>query len=171
MRVVVPVESAPGERRVALTPEVVQKLSSRGFELVVERGAGSAAGFDDAAYEKAGASIGDDSAVSSDGAAVARVASPTADEVARLAPGAVLVGFLAPLSDPDGIERLRARGVVAFAMESIPRITRAQSMDALSSQATVAGYKAVLLAADRSPKMSSSTSTKPNRLPCPTLRA
>ena len=85
--------------------------------------------------------------------AVVRVAPPSADEVARLAAGTVLIGFLAPLADPAGIERLQAQGVVAFAMESIPRITRAQSMDALSSQATVAGYKAVLLAADRVPKM------------------
>ena len=84
--------------------------------------------------------------------AVVRVGRPTADEVAELAPGTVLVGFLSPLTDPAGIERLAARGVVAFAMESIPRITRAQSMDALSSQANVAGYKAALIAADRLPR-------------------
>ena len=85
--------------------------------------------------------------------AVVRVGRPSADEVAELAPGTVLIGFLAPLSDPEGIERLAARGVVAFAMESIPRITRAQAMDALSSQATVAGYKAAILAADRLPRL------------------
>jgi NAD(P) transhydrogenase subunit alpha len=149
----VPRETAPGERRVALVPEVVQRLGAEGFEIVVEREAGSAAGFPDAAYEEAGASaVGAARAV--DGAAVvARVAPPSADEVERLSPGTVLIGFLAPLTDMEGIERLRARGVTAFAMESVPRITRAQSMDALSSQATVAGYKAVLLAADRSPKM------------------
>ena len=86
-------------------------------------------------------------------AAVVRVAPPSADEVAALAPGTVLIGFLNPLGDPAGIERLSARGVIAFAMESIPRITRAQSMDALSSQSTVAGYKAVMLAADRLPRL------------------
>ena len=85
--------------------------------------------------------------------AVVRVARPSADEVAAIAAGTVLIGFLAPLTDPEGIERLRRQGVVAFAMESVPRITRAQSMDALSSQATVAGYKAVLIAADRVQKM------------------
>jgi NAD(P) transhydrogenase subunit alpha len=85
--------------------------------------------------------------------AIVRVARPSADEVAAIAPGTVLIGFLAPLTDAEGVERLRRHGVVAFAMESVPRITRAQSMDALSSQATVAGYKAVLIAADRVQKM------------------
>ena len=85
--------------------------------------------------------------------AVVRVGSPSADDVAELSPGTVLVGFLSPLTDTAGVERLAERGVVAFAMESIPRITRAQSMDALSSQSTVAGYKAVVLAADRSPRL------------------
>ena len=85
--------------------------------------------------------------------AVVRVGRPSADEVAELEPGTVLIGFLAPLSDPEGIERLAARGVVAFAMESIPRTTRAQAMDALSSQSTVAGYKATILAADRLPRL------------------
>jgi NAD(P) transhydrogenase subunit alpha len=153
MRVVVPVESAPGESRVALTPEIVQKLSTRGFEIAVERGAGVGAGFADADYEAVGGTIADGAGLYDGAAAAVRVAPPSADEVARLAAGTVVIGFLAPLSDPDGIERLRTQGVIAFAMESIPRITRAQSMDALSSQATVAGYKAVLLAADRSPKM------------------
>ncbi len=153
MRVAVPRETASGESRVALTPEVAQKLVAKGFELVVERGAGSAAGFADTAYEEAGARVIDSEGLYAGTAATVRVAPPGPDDVARLDPGTVLIGFLSPLGDPDGVERLRARGVVAFAMESIPRITRAQSMDALSSQATVAGYKAVLLAADRSPKM------------------
>jgi len=151
--VAVPRESASGERRVALIPEIVSKLGARGFEIVVEHGAGLGAGFDDASYEAAGASLLEGGALYDGSAATVRVAPPTADDVARLTPGTVLAGFLAPLADPAGIERLRDRGVVAFAMESIPRITRAQSMDALSSQATVSGYKAVLLAADRSPKM------------------
>ena len=131
----------------------VQKLTSDGFEVVVERGAGATAGFSDDAYVEAGALTVEAGVATEGAAAVVRVAPPNADEVGRLAPGTVLIGFLAPLTDAEGIERLRTRGVVAFAMESMPRITRAQSMDALSSQATVAGYKAVLLAADRSPKL------------------
>jgi NAD(P) transhydrogenase subunit alpha len=151
MRVAVPRETAPGERRVALVPESVQRLVTGGFTVAVETGAGGGAGFPDSAYEESGAEVADDP--DGDAAIVARVAPPSAAEAERLARGTVLIGFLAPLTDETGVERLRSRGVIAFAMESIPRITRAQSMDALSSQATVAGYKAVLLAADRSPKM------------------
>ena len=149
MKIAVPAETAPGERRVALVPEAVRRLGA-GFEVVVERGAGVAAGFSDEDYEAAGASVGADV---SGADAMVRVSPPSADEVARLQPGTLLVGFLAPLSDADGIRRLQERGVVAFAVESVPRITRAQSMDALSSQSTVAGYKAVILAADRLPRL------------------
>jgi proton-translocating NAD(P)+ transhydrogenase subunit alpha len=149
VRIGVPKETAAGERRVALVPEVVARLVEGGHEVVVERGAGSAASFEETAYEDAGATVVD-SAWDAD--AVVKVQKPTADEVARLKEGAVLIGFLEPLTDREGIERLAARGVVAFAMESIPRITRAQSMDALSSQATVGGYKATLLAADNLPR-------------------
>src|SRR5512133_3376023 len=150
MRTGVPKESAAGERRVALVPELVSKLVPTGFEVLVERSAGEAASFPDAAYEEAGARIVDDAW--SDAEAVVKVQKPAADEVARLREGQVLIGFLQPLTDTEGIERLAQRGVVAFAMESIPRITRAQAMDALSSQATVSGYKATLLAADRLPR-------------------
>jgi H+-translocating NAD(P) transhydrogenase subunit alpha len=150
MRVGVPRERAAGERRVALVPELAGRLFASGFEVLVERGAGEAASFPDAAYEEAGTRIVDD--VYGEADAVAKVQSPTKDEVVRLREGQVLVGFLQPLTDPEGIERLAARGVTAFAMESIPRITRAQPMDALSSQATVSGYKAALIAADRLPK-------------------
>ena len=149
MRVGVPRESVPGERRVALVPEVVARLAPGGFEVVVERGAGEAASFPDAAYEEAGASMGSDVY---DADAVVKVQAPTAEEAGRLHERQILIGFLQPLTDREGIERLAGRGVTAFAMESIPRITRAQAMDALSSQATVAGYKAALLAADRLPK-------------------
>jgi NAD(P) transhydrogenase subunit alpha len=149
MRVGVPRESAPGERRVALVPEIVSRLASGGFEIVVEQGAGNAASFPDASYEEAGARIGSDPY---DVDAVVKVQSPSAEEAGRLREGQILIGFLQPLTDREGIERLSARGVTAFAMESIPRITRAQPMDALSSQATVSGYKAALLAADRLPK-------------------
>jgi NAD(P) transhydrogenase subunit alpha len=150
MRVGVPKERAAGERRVALVPELAGRLVTSCFEVRVERGAGEAASFPDAAYEEAGARIVDDVYGETD--AVAKVQSPSEDEVVRLREGQVLVGFLQPLTDPEGIARLAARGVTAFAMESIPRITRAQPMDALSSQATVSGYKATLIAADRLPK-------------------
>jgi H+-translocating NAD(P) transhydrogenase subunit alpha len=149
VRIGVPKETAVGERRVALVPEVVAKLVEGGHEVVVERGAGSAASFEDGAYEAAGATLVDNAW---DAEAVVKVQKPTAEEAGRLREGTVLIGFLQPLTDAEGIERLRQRGVVAFAMESIPRITRAQSMDALSSQATVGGYKAALLAADRLPR-------------------
>ena len=131
MRVGVPRETAEGERRVALVPEVVAKLVQAGHDVVIERGAGSAASFEDAAYEEAGGRLAD-SAWDAD--AVVRVQKPSAGEVERLHSGAVLIGFLQPLTDREGIERLIERGIVGFAMESIPRITRAQSMDALSSQ-------------------------------------
>jgi NAD(P) transhydrogenase subunit alpha len=150
MRVGVPKESAPGERRVALVPESVGRLAAAGSEVTVETDAGAAAGYPDEAYREAGATVADDAYEGVE--LVARVRKPAADELARLKEGTVLVGFLEPLSDPDGVERLAESGVVAFAMESIPRITRAQSMDALSSQATVAGYKAGLIAAERLPK-------------------
>ncbi len=145
-----PKERAAGERRVALVPEFAGRLVASGFEIRVERGAGEGASFPDAAYEEAGARITDDVYGPVD--AVAKVQSPSEEEAARLREGQVLVGFLQPLTDPEGIARLVARGVTAFAMESIPRITRAQPMDALSSQATVSGYKATLIAAERLPK-------------------
>jgi proton-translocating NAD(P)+ transhydrogenase subunit alpha len=153
MRVAVPKETAPGERRVALVPETISKLLEAGFDASVERGAGSEAGFPDADYESAGARVVDPAALTSDAAALVCVATPSAERVAMLGAGTVVIGFLEPLTDSEGIARLRERGVTAFAMESIPRITRAQSMDALSSQATVAGYKAVVLAADRVPRL------------------
>ena len=146
MKVGVPKETAQGERRVALVPDLVSKLD--GIEVVVEQGAGAAASFTDDAFTEAGAAIGDPWAAD----LVAKVRKPSDDEVNRLRGGQVLIGFLQPLTDQAGVERLATRGVTAFAMESIPRITRAQSMDALSSQATVSGYKAVILAADRLPK-------------------
>jgi H+-translocating NAD(P) transhydrogenase subunit alpha len=150
MRVGVPKESAPGERRVALVPESVSRLAAAGIEVRIEVGAGDAAGYPDDEYRDAGASVADDAYEGVE--LVARVRKPAAGELARLSQGTVLVGFLEPLSDPEGVERLAERGAVAFAMESIPRITRAQSMDALSSQATVSGYKATVIAAERLPK-------------------
>ncbi|MGH2993349.1 MAG: Re/Si-specific NAD(P)(+) transhydrogenase subunit alpha [Solirubrobacterales bacterium] len=146
MKVGVPKESAEGERRVALIPDVVRSLTERELEVAVEAGAGEGSGHPDAEYEEAGARVG--SAGDAWGAdVVAKVASPSSDEVRRLKEGQVLIGHLAPLTSPDGNLALAQAGVTSFAMESIPRITRAQAMDALSSQANVAGYAAALLAA------------------------
>ncbi len=153
MRVAVPKETAPGERRVALVPETVSKLRAAGFEVRVERGAGAAAGFPDEDYAEAGAELAEGGSLLAGADALVGVSRPSDDTIGSLTEGSVVIGFLEPLSDQQGIARLRERGTVAFAMESIPRISRAQSMDALSSQATVAGYKAVLLAADRVPRL------------------
>jgi NAD(P) transhydrogenase subunit alpha len=150
MRIGVAKETAPGERRVALVPDVVSRLTGSGLDVLVEKGAGEAASFPDAAYSEAGASLVDGVLGQAEG--IVKVQKPTADEAAKLRRGDLLIGFLEPLTDREGIDRLAAAGVVAFAMESIPRITRAQPMDALSSQATVSGYKGVLLAAERLPK-------------------
>ena len=133
----------------ALVPEAVAKLKAGGFDVAVERGAGVAASFPDDAYREAGAELVEQVW---DAEGVAKVRKPNAEEVQRLSEGQLLVGFLEPLTDTAGIERLTQRRVNAFAMESIPRITRAQPMDALSSQATVSGYKAVLIAAERLPR-------------------
>jgi len=149
MKVGVPRETAPGEHRVALVPESVKRLTGDGFVIELERGAGEAASFQDPAYEEAGAALVDDPYTAD---AVAKVQTPSAEEAGRLRDGQILIGFLQPLTDREGIDRLAERGVVAFAMESIPRITRAQAMDALSSQATVSGYKAAILAAERLPR-------------------
>jgi len=148
MRVGIPRETTQGERRVALVPETVGKLAANGFELVVEQDAGAAASFPDDAYTEAGATVGDPWSVE----AVVKVRKPRNEELDRLRAGQLLIGFLDPLADPAGVEALGARGVTAFALESVPRITRAQSMDALSSQATVGGYKAALLAAEHLPR-------------------
>jgi NAD(P) transhydrogenase subunit alpha len=134
---------------VALVPDAVSRLASAGFDVVIERGAGAAASFPDDAYAAAGAVLAE---TPWDADAVVKVRKPNVEESQRLRSGQVLIGFLEPLTDRAGIERLAERGVNAFAMESIPRITRAQPMDALSSQATVSGYKAVLIAADRLPR-------------------
>jgi H+-translocating NAD(P) transhydrogenase subunit alpha len=153
VKVGVPKESAAGERRVALVPESVERLARQGIETVVEAGAGAEASHPDEAYVEAGASISSSFAeVASSAEVLAKVQKPSGEELEVLREGLVLIGFLQPLTDREWIDRLAARGVVGLAMESIPRITRAQTMDALSSQATVAGYKATLLAAERLPK-------------------
>ena len=148
MRVGVPKEIADGEERVALVPDTVAKLE--GFSVSVEKGAGVAAGHPDEEYAAAGAELVADAW--KDVEAVAKVAPPTDAELEKLEKGQILVSFLQPLTEKARIEALREKGVLGFAMESIPRTTRAQAMDALSSQATVAGYKGVLIGADHLPK-------------------
>jgi NAD(P) transhydrogenase subunit alpha len=146
MKVGVPSESREGERRVALIPDVVRSLTGDEIEVAVESGAGEAAGHPDAEYSDAGASVGSaDDAWDAD--VVAKVGVPTAEEIGRLRSGQVLIGHLAPLTSRETTKALADTGVTSLAMESIPRITRAQAMDALSSQANVAGYAATLLAA------------------------
>src|SRR5437773_10356897 len=149
MKIGVPKETMPGETRVGLVPETVGRLAKAGNTLVVERGAGVASAFPDDAYEKAGAQIVDNAF---DAELVAKVQRPTDAEIGKLRAGTVLVAFLQPLVNTDLARTLAERSVTAFSMDAIPRITRAQPMDALSSQATVAGYKAVLLAAAALPK-------------------
>ncbi|MGW4368693.1 Re/Si-specific NAD(P)(+) transhydrogenase subunit alpha [Nocardia takedensis] len=139
-------ESHAGERRVALVPKIIPALLKLGVDVVVESGAGLGALIPDEAYAEAGATIGDPWSAE----VVVKVAPPTDAEVAKLSSGQTLIGFLAPRNAENSIGALKAAGVQAFAVEAIPRISRAQVMDALSSQANVAGYKAVLLAASES---------------------
>ena len=153
MKVFVPKERRPGETRVGVTPETVKKLVKGGLAVAVERGAGAASFFADDAYEAAGASLaGDPHAAWAEADAVLAVTAPEAEQASRMKAGAVLVGLLAPHQNLDLVRALSARRVTALAMELVPRISRAQTMDALSSQASIAGYKAVLLAASRLPK-------------------
>jgi NAD(P) transhydrogenase subunit alpha len=148
MLIGVPTETARGERRVALVPEAVRKLSARGVEVIVQAGAGAAAIIPDALYEAAGAKVTADAAAVWGAPLVVKVAPPSDEEVAKLAPGAVLIAFLNPLGSAQATRALAGAGVTAFAMEAIPRISRAQGMDALSSQSNVAGYRAALLGAE-----------------------
>jgi H+-translocating NAD(P) transhydrogenase subunit alpha len=146
VEVFVPRETAPGERRVATTPEVVAKLTARDVRVVVAAGAGHAAGIDDDAYTAAGARV----AVADEpitAAVVARVAPPSIAEVAALPEGSTLIGFMAPHRNLELVQALARRRVTTLAMELVPRISRAQSIDALSSQANLAGYRAVIVAA------------------------
>jgi NAD(P) transhydrogenase subunit alpha len=148
MKVGVPKEIAPGERRVALVPEVAKKLVDAGFEVVIEAGAGGEATQSDSAYEESGASIAPSAAdVYGQADAIAKVRAPERAELDMLRPGTVLIGFLSPLNSPDLVRALTQANVTSFAMEAIPRTTRAQAMDALSSQSVVAGYRAALAGA------------------------
>ncbi len=148
MKVGVPRESVPGERRVALVPDTVQKLVSEGLEVIVESGAGESAGFTDAAYTEAGAKVAGDAASVYETDVVVKVAPPQVGgaegEVARLKKGSGFIGFMLPLTSPELVKGMAEAGVSSFSMELVPRITVAQRMDALSSQATAAGYIAAL---------------------------
>lgn len=149
----VPTETRQGERRVSVVPEVVPKLAAAGVEVLVHSGAGRAAAFPDAAYSEAGATVVpalEDLLAQVD--LVAKVQPPTLEEVALLPQGGALLGFLAPAAHLEVVQLLSRRKITAFSFELLPRISRAQSMDALSSQATVAGYRAALVAAGRLPR-------------------
>ncbi len=162
----VPKERAPGERRVALVPETVARLTKSGTEVRIETGAGEAAAFLDADYEKAGAAIVPDaSALYGSADLIVRVARPDAAEIGAMREGSAVLGFLSPLGDPAYVEALAARKLTALSMDAIPRTTRAQSMDALSSQANIGGYKAVLLAALALPKFFPMLTTAAGTIP------
>ena len=153
MKIAVPHERAAGERRVALTPDIAGKLIKSGNAVALEHDAGASAGYPDDAYTAAGATIAPAyDALVADADIVVRVATPTDAELDALRKGAMVVGFLAPLGDPRSVERYATRGLTALSMDAIPRTTKAQAMDALSSQANIGGYKAALLAAVALPK-------------------
>ncbi len=148
MRIAVVRETAPGERRVALVPEVIRKLVSGGHQVAVERGAGAQAMIPDELFTEAGASIDEDPSALWGADVVVKVAPPSAEEIAHLNADSVLVGFLSPLTSSDTVTALAASGATGFALEAVPRISRAQSLDVLSSMANIAGYRAVLLGAN-----------------------
>jgi NAD(P) transhydrogenase subunit alpha len=143
-------ETAAGERRVAATPEVAKKIKARGADVVIERGAGESAYFPDAAYANVEATDARSALARAD--VLLKVQPPTLEEIAALKEGAIVIGNLQPHLDPERTRALRDRKITAFAMELLPRTTRAQAMDVLSSQAAVGGYKAVLIAAEAAPK-------------------
>ena len=149
MKIGVAKETAPGERRVALVPEALGKLQAAGCEILVESGAGAGSAFLDSAYTEAGATVVPADQLYAQSDVILKVAKPSAAEVAKLRSGQAVVGFLAPLIDPQLASELAEKGVTAISLDAIPRtLSRAQSMDALSSQANVGGYKAVLIAAN-----------------------
>ena len=153
MKVGVAKETAPGERRVALVPEALGKLQAAGCEILVEAGAGVGSAFLDDAYTEAGATVVPTDTLYQQSDVILRVAKPSPAEVDRLRQGQAVVGFLQPLIDPQTAKSLAAKGVTAISLDAIPRtLSRAQTMDALSSQANVGGYKAVLIAANAYPR-------------------
>ncbi|MDJ0681723.1 MAG: Re/Si-specific NAD(P)(+) transhydrogenase subunit alpha [Xenococcaceae cyanobacterium MO_167.B52] len=170
MKISIPKEQELGELRVAQVPDTVSRLVKQGFEVWVQTGAGVGAGYDDAAYERAGATIISDSALLWQQADILLKVNPPAKQdgysvIDWLKPGATLISFLNPLGDPTIIQQLAQKQVTAFSMELIPRSTRAQSMDALSSQANIAGYKSVLLAAASLPRIFPMMTTAAGTIP------
>ncbi len=149
MRIGVPKETAAGEHRVALVPEVVSKLKAKGLDVLVQRGAGADALLPDEEFAQAGAELSDDAGPVWASDVVVIISPPSDEQIAALGSSSVLIGFLAPLTSPSSTRALADAGATALAMEAIPRISRAQSMDALSSQSNVAGYKAALLGAEQ----------------------
>ena len=147
MLIGVPRETAEGERRVALVPEVVRKLVGQGLEVVVQRGAGAGALIPDGEFEQAGARLVDDPGEVFAADVVVKVAPPSDPETSRLRADSVLIAFLGPLTNVEGVRAIAASGATSFALEAVPRISRAQSMDALSSQANIAGYRSALIGA------------------------
>jgi NAD(P) transhydrogenase subunit alpha len=153
MKIAIPKEIAANERRVAWVPETVSKFAKSALEVAVQSGAGEGASFADRAYTEAGAKISPDAVATFKGAdVILKVQKPALNEVELMGEGAVLIALLQPATNPDLVKKLADRKITSFSMDAIPRITRAQSMDVLSSQSTVAGYKAVLLAANALPK-------------------
>jgi NAD(P) transhydrogenase subunit alpha len=147
MRIGVPKETTAGERRVALVPESGKKLIQAGYQVVVEAGAGARAGFPDAAYREAGVTLDSSPAAVLGGDLVLKINRPEPDEIAAMRPGGIYLGSLMPLRNLETVRALAARGITAFSTDAIPRTTRAQAMDTLSSMASIAGYKGALLAA------------------------
>ena len=161
MKIGVVKEVIPDERRVALVPDTVKRLTGKGHEVIVESGAGAAALVPDELFTEAGATIGDPWGAD----VVVKVAPPTDAELPKLGSGSTLIGFLNPRGNPEGLQAIAGTGATAFAIEAVPRISRAQSMDGLSSQSNVSGYKAVLLAAEHSTGFSALLTTAAGTIP------
>jgi H+-translocating NAD(P) transhydrogenase subunit alpha len=161
----VPRETEVNERRVGLVPDVVKRLTGQGVEVIVEAGAGQSAHFLDEAYANAGATVADRATVYAQANLIVKVQKPTPDEVALLRPGQALIAFMQPMVNTDLVRSLQRARIAAFSMDAIPRTSRAQYMDALSSMATVAGYKAVLMAADHLAKFMPLLTTAAGNIP------
>ncbi len=161
MKIGVPKEVVQDERRVALVPDTVKRLTGKNHEVIVESGAGAAALVPDELFTEAGASIGDPWSAE----VIVKVAPPTAEELAHLSASKTLIGFLNPRGNPDGLEAIAKTGATAFAIEAVPRISRAQAMDGLSSQSNVSGYKSVLLAAEHSTRFFPMLTTAAGTIP------
>ena len=149
MKLAIPKETKPRENRVALTPDVVKDLVKKGFECIVEAGAGINSYFSDDAYTSVGATIiSDKNKLYADADVILKINSPVPDEISKMKKDAVLISFMWAATNPELVDACTKQGISAFSIDAVPRISRAQKMDALSSQANLGGYKAVILAAD-----------------------